>query len=189
MELKEVVAISGVPGLHLVVGRRNTGLIVETIDEKKRRFPTGMHQKVSILEDISMYTLEGDLRLKHVLKSIYEKETKEGLQIPDKKSGNDDLTAFMQEVLPNYDADRVTFGDIRKLTQWYQILKSVLDWDKLGEDESDAEAGDLNDSKETKKSNTSNLVKQTKGAEKKVSVPKSRNVKAPTNTPRKTGGA
>ena len=70
MELKDVVSIGGKPGLHQVVGRRTNGLIVESIDERKKRTPTSLTQKVSILEDISIYTYESDVKLRDVFKSL-----------------------------------------------------------------------------------------------------------------------
>ncbi len=70
MDLTEIVAITGVAGLHRIIGRRSTGLIVETFDDKKTRFATTPTQKVSILDDISMYTKGGDVRLAEVMQKL-----------------------------------------------------------------------------------------------------------------------
>ncbi|MFN5883952.1 MAG: DUF5606 domain-containing protein, partial [Bacteroidota bacterium] len=67
MKLKEIVAIAGVGGLHKIIGRTKNGLILETLAEPKKRFPTGIQDRVSVLDDIAMYTIEGDLRLAEVL--------------------------------------------------------------------------------------------------------------------------
>ena len=70
MDLKEIVAIGGISGLHKIIGRSKTGLILETLSEPTKRFATGMHDKVSVLEDISMYTEDGDMALTEVFVKI-----------------------------------------------------------------------------------------------------------------------
>ncbi len=181
MDLKEVVSIGGVPGLHKIVGQRSNGLIVETLDEQKKRFPTSLNQKVSILEDIAMYTENGEVRLREVLVSLNEK----GLAIPDKKADDSTFRSFMEQVLPDYDRERVYTSDIKKLARWYEILKDLLDWNQMKNADGQAE------SEEGKETSAPKAVakKPAKNIEKKVVAPKSANVKAPTGTPRKTGGA
>ena len=39
-----------------------------------------------------------------------------------RKASAEELHAFMAEVLPNYDRDRVHTSDIKKLIQWYDLL-------------------------------------------------------------------
>ena len=41
-----------------------------------------------------------------------------------KKASVEELHAFMAEVLPEYDRDRVHTSDIKKLIQWYNLLIS-----------------------------------------------------------------
>jgi len=67
MELKDVVSVAGIGGLHKIVGQRPSGLILETIDDQKRRFPTSLTQKVSILEDIAIFTVTDEVRLGEIL--------------------------------------------------------------------------------------------------------------------------
>jgi hypothetical protein len=130
MELKDVVSIGGKPGLYQIVGRRKNGLIVETLDKAKRRMPTNITQKVSVLEDISIYTIDGEARLREVFRTIFEKE-KGGTSVPDKAAGKDDLSSFMSEILPDYDEERVYQSDIKKLCQWYYILKEETNLEEL----------------------------------------------------------
>jgi hypothetical protein len=187
MELKDIVSVAGVGGLHQIVGQRPSGLILETLDEAKRRFPTSLTQKVSILEDIAMFTAEGEVRLSEVLVTISAKEN-EGLAIPAKNADNNALKAFMEAVLPTYDKERVYTSDIKKLVTWYGILKSHLDFDALKN--SGNEEGENTDAKTDSKADTK------PGAELKPKVvknasPKMNNKNAPvkkTSTVRKTGG-
>jgi hypothetical protein len=187
MDLKDVVSIAGIGGLHKIVGQRPTGLIVETLDEQKKRFPTNLTQKISILDDISIYTIEGEARLREVMQSIHEKE-KSGATVPGKKDSDNDIRAFVESVLPTYDKERVYISDLKKLVVWYHTLKTMLDWDALkgGEEGSEKEAG-----KEEKKDAPKKTAAKTPkgGAPAKTVTPKSANVKMKSNTPRKTGGA
>lgn len=187
MDLKDVVSIAGIGGLHKIVGQRPTGLIVETLDEQKKRFPTNLTQKISVLDDISIYTLEGEARLREVMLSIREKE-EGGAKVPGKKDSDNDIRAFVETVLPNYDKERVYISDLKKLVVWYSTLKSLLDWDAMkgGDDEGEKEAG-KDEKKEALKKTAAKTPKG--GAPAKTVTPKSANVKMKSNTPRKTGGA
>jgi hypothetical protein len=46
MKLTDVVAITGIGGLHKIVGRTKTGLIVESLVESGKSLPTTMPDKV-----------------------------------------------------------------------------------------------------------------------------------------------
>ena len=48
------------------------------------------------------------------------------------KSSAAELSAYLKEVLPNYDEERVYGSDIKKLVQWYNLLQSK---DLLKQDE------------------------------------------------------
>ncbi|MDZ4666317.1 MAG: DUF5606 domain-containing protein [bacterium] len=134
MELKDVVAIAGQSGLHKIVGRSKNGLIVETIGSG-RRFSTSFQDKVSVLEDISIYTVEEDLRLNLVLLKLNEKGN-----VPAAKEDMKVLRAYLIETI-NLDSERVYDNDIKKLLNWYHSLKDVLDFSKLAEpSENEAEA-------------------------------------------------
>ncbi|TNE79382.1 MAG: hypothetical protein EP332_11085 [Bacteroidetes bacterium] len=184
MELKDVVSIGGIGGLHKIIGQRPTGLIVESLDKDKKRFPTNLSQKISVLEDIAIYTVEGEERLGKVLLAIHELENG-GATVPGKKDDEAAIRSFTEKALPNYDKERVYISDLRKLYQWYHILKSELDWSSLSDDKVE-DAGE--EKKDAKKAAPKKTATKAAGAKKTV-APKSANVKSKTNTPRKTGGA
>jgi len=127
MELKDIVAISGKPGLQQIISRRSSGFIVETLDGTKKKFPTSFTQKVSILEDISIYTYEDDEPLGLVFKSLDEK-VKGGLELITKKNSGEEIRAFFREVLPEFDEDQVYVSDIIKVCSWYKILDGQVDF-------------------------------------------------------------
>ena len=130
MELKDIVSVSGLTGLHKIIGHRKNGLIIESLDEKKTKVATSLNQKVSILEDISVYTNDGDIRFREVLLKIHDKE-KDGLEVPNPKSEDGILKSFFAAVLPDYDQQRVYLSDIKKIASWYQILKGHIDFEEL----------------------------------------------------------
>lgn len=121
---KTILAITGKPGLYSLVQQGRGTLIVETIDEKKRRFPVGPRDRVTSLNDVSMYTEGDDVSLNsvfHNIKGLYQGKT---VDIDLKKASKDELADFMAKALPSYDRERVHLSDIKKLIQWYNLLVS-----------------------------------------------------------------
>jgi hypothetical protein len=97
-------------------------LILEVLDETKKRFPAYGHDRVISLGDIAMYTDAEEIPLAEVMDAIKKKENGGVVALDYKKASAEDLHAFMGEVLPSYDRDRVHTSDIKKLIQWYNIL-------------------------------------------------------------------
>ena len=120
--LETILAISGKPGLYKLVSRGNRSLIVETIDAQKKRMPAFSADKVISLADIAMYTEEKEVPLRQVLTSIKEKEGGKAASIDYRKASKEELYAYLGEVLPDFDRDRVYPTDVKKLVQWYDIL-------------------------------------------------------------------
>lgn len=171
MDFKEIVSVAGKPGLGLVVGKRPTGFIVETLDEAKKRYPTSMTSKVSFLADISMYTYGDDVKLFDVLKSL-DTKVKEGLELITKKDSPEVIDRFFKQVVPEYDEERVYQSDILKLVSWYKILVDKIDLQNLNIEEST----EVKSNEPVKVSNKPNAPKITKVA--KSSAPKGGNKKS-----------
>lgn len=121
MDLSTILSISGKPGLYKLISQTKTGALVESLLDS-RRMPAFSHERISSLEDISIFTEEDDVPLKKVLQSIYRKEN--GGDCIDNKADEKDIRAYMEEVLPNYDRERVYLSDMRKLFSWYRILNA-----------------------------------------------------------------
>ena len=120
--LRTILSISGKPGLYKLISQGKNMLILETLDATKKRIPAYNHDKVISLGDIAMYTDAEEVALGEVLESIKTKENGAATSIDYKKASTDELHAYMAEVLPTYDRDRVHTSDIKKLIQWYNIL-------------------------------------------------------------------
>jgi hypothetical protein len=126
--LKEILAISGQGGLFKSISQTKNAIIVESLIDGKR-MPAYASSRISALEDISIFTDEGDVKLVEVFKRIHEKES--GAKTLDAKNvSSDQLKRYFAEVLPEYDRERVYVSDIKKVIAWYNLLvdKSLLDF-------------------------------------------------------------
>ena len=65
MNLSGIIAISGRAGLYKVIAQGKNNLIVESLDDRKR-FPAYASDRISALEDISIYTYDEDVALKEI---------------------------------------------------------------------------------------------------------------------------
>lgn len=142
--LKGILAISGQSGLFKMVAESKNNIIVESLDTKKR-IPVYSTSKVSSLEDIAIYTENGDVPLKEVFKSISEKEG--GGQTVSHKSSANDLKAYFGEIVPEFDRERVYVSDIKKVLMWYNILQEKEMLDFTEEEQSEEKGKDTNDEK------------------------------------------
>ena len=109
--LRDILSITGKPGLYKLVSRGNNMLIVESLLDGKR-MPTYARDKIVSLGEISMYTMGEDIALSEVLTKLGEKEGLKVAALDPKKADNDELRAFFGEVLPDFDRDRVYPSDI-----------------------------------------------------------------------------
>lgn len=118
--LTKILSVSGKPGLYKLISTSKNLNVVESLLDGKR-FPVYMTEKVIALSDVSIYTTEDDIPLYKVFQKIKEKENGEKAALGS-KSSNKEVFAYFEEVLPNYDTDKVYASDIKKLLSWYNIL-------------------------------------------------------------------
>ena len=121
--LKTILVISGKPGLYKLISRGNRNLIVETVDEQKKRMPVFNTERVVSLGDISIYTDDdSEIKLSEVFENIKKEYKGKAVDISPKKASEADIVAFFEKILPNYDRDRVRVNDMRKVLAWYNML-------------------------------------------------------------------
>ena len=118
--IDKILSISGKPGLYRLVSRGKNMLICESLIDG-RRCPALQHDKVLSLADIAMYTVEGEVPLNTVFGKA-KKLTGGKIAPVTPKDPADKQRAWFAEVMPEYDADRVHAGDIRKFIQWFNVL-------------------------------------------------------------------
>jgi hypothetical protein len=135
MDLSKILAISGKPGLYRMLSQTKSGFIVESLTDGKR-FPVFAHERVSSLEEISIFTTkEDDLPLKDVLRKFFNKL--EGKSSPEFGSDSMAMKNFFQETIPEYDPERVYTSDMKKTLAWYNMLldKELLDFSEINAEE------------------------------------------------------
>lgn len=134
MDLSGIISISGRPGLYRVIAQGKNSIIVESLVDNKR-FPAYSSDRISALDDISIYTVDDDKPLKEILADIYKKQ--EGKEGPSHKADITELTEYFSDILPDYDEERVYTSDIKKLFQWYNLLlkAGALEPTEEGEEE------------------------------------------------------
>ena len=128
MDLSKIVSISGKPGLYMIKSQAIGRIIVESLVDGKCT-PAFAHDRMSSLEEISIFSTDEDRPLKEVFKMINEKMG-EKVDFDFKKASNDQLRAKFLEVMPDYDQEAVYPSDMKKGFAWYQMLmdKNLLDF-------------------------------------------------------------
>ncbi len=167
IDLKDIISISGKPGLYRVLKNSRKGVIVESLTDGKR-MPVHAAHKISALEDISVYTTEEDLPLGDMMYKIYQQE--DGGATIHHKSNQEELMEHARKILPEMDEDRVYPSDVKKMFQWYNILheaealkvKEKDDEEEAGAEKQGTEEGDT----EEKATENENEKKPSQTAEK-----------------------
>ena len=119
MELKDILAISGQPGLYKYVAQSMRGVIVESLIDGKR-MNAAVTSRVSALTEISMFTEGEDIALADVFTNIWNYT--EGKEAISHKESAERIQEEFAKVLPEYDRDRVHVSDMKKCFSWYNIL-------------------------------------------------------------------
>lgn len=153
MKLKDILAIGGKPGLYRFIAQAKSGIIVESLTDKKR-IPAYASDKVSALEDIAIFTEEDEVSLNDVFRKIFEKENGGKAIAPKSPAG--ELKDYFEEILPEYDRERVYVSDIKKVLTWYNQLHELgmLEFEEEEEKKESGgsdEAQDVNEQEEEKK--------------------------------------
>ena len=122
MNLEGIIAITGKTGLFKVISQGNNAVIVENLADKKRIPITARHQ-ANTLNEIGIYTFEDTKPLSEIFDIIAKKENaKQGIS---HKADKEELIKYFEEILPNYDVERVYISDIKKVIQWYNTLQTA----------------------------------------------------------------
>ena len=122
MNIKDILAVSGMPGLYKLISSRNNGLVVADLDKGKPVFcPVRKHQ-FTPLETVAIYTLEDSTELKEVFASMLN-QLDDNPPV-DPKSDKYVIEEYFESILPDYDEDRVHLSDMKKVIKWFEILNT-----------------------------------------------------------------
>ncbi len=136
MTLAELVAVTGMPGVFKVTGKRNDGLIVTSLTDNKTTFVSGRTHMFTTLDNITIYTSGDGVTLKSV---FAEMKKQEGENPTSSVKDDATLKAYVAKVIPDYDREKVYVSDMRKLVKWYDLLNSKNLIEELTAEEENAE--------------------------------------------------
>ena len=119
--MKDIIAVSGVAGLHKLVSSRNNGLMLEDLDSGKTRFYSVRKHQFTPLETVAIYTMMDTVELKEIFNSMRTKAAE--LPIVAANAPSSEIIGYFSEILPDYDRDRVYLSDIKKVIKWYRKLE------------------------------------------------------------------
>jgi hypothetical protein len=161
MVLKDILAISGEPGLFKFIAQGKNAIIVEHLETKKRSSAYGS-AKVSSLEDIAIFTEKEDVPLGKVFDIIFEKSN--GGEAIDSKADANTLKKWFADVLPDYSQDKVYVSDMKKVALWYNILHKL---NMLVKEEPVTESPDDAENKTIEEASLPKAKKKSSGGQKK----------------------
>lgn len=121
MEFKDIISVSGKSGLYKIESPRKEGVIAAELENMKKTFISARKHSFTPLENIGIFLVSGDtVELSEVLNKINKQETNR----PTNTDNADDIRLYFDEVLPNYDEDKFKMSDMKKVLQWFHILRS-----------------------------------------------------------------
>ncbi len=131
MSFEKIISIPGMSGLFKMIAQmRNGGFVVESLIDGRRQ-PVSSMQRITMLKDIAVFTMEDDMPLYEVFKKMKEQDDIAS-NVP-AKADPADLKSALKKILPDFDDERVHASDIRKMFLWYKLVKN-----EVGSEESEA---------------------------------------------------
>lgn len=124
MEYRQIVAVTGLPGLYQLVSTKNDGALVRSLADKSIKFVSSRVHQLTPLESIEIYTYSENVRLHEVLEQIKSNDAPVKELLSGKKASNDELKKYFATILPEFDQERVYVSDIKKVLKWYELLKA-----------------------------------------------------------------
>lgn len=136
-DLAKTLSVRGQHGLFNYIAASRSGAIAESLEDKKRyNFPA--NAGITTLEDISIYTMEGEMKLKEVFLKLHESLGE--ADAPGSKASPEELKAVFAKAIPDYDGDRFYVSHMKKVAEWYNILRKYASLDFVTDEEREAEA-------------------------------------------------
>lgn len=121
MNLKDILAVSGMPGLFRLVNSRNNGLLVSSLDDSSRTIFCSMRKhQFTPMETVAIYTMSDTIELSTILERMLDQLEENP---PASPSGSKaEIEDYFASIVPDYDEDRVYISDMKKVIKWFTIL-------------------------------------------------------------------
>ena len=136
-DLAKILSVRGQRGLFSYIAQSRNGAIAESLrDHKRTNFAA--NSGITTLADISIYTMEGELKLKEVFLKL--QEALGDADAPSSKAPQQEIVALFEKAIPDYDGDRFYVSHMKKVVDWYNELKNFASLDFVEEEEEAPEA-------------------------------------------------
>jgi hypothetical protein len=136
-DLAKTLSIRGQHGLFTYIAQSRGGAIVESLEDKKRS-NFAASAGITTLEDISIYTEDGEVKLSEVFGKMHEVLGE--ADAPTAKAADADLKALFEKALPSYDGSRFYVSHMKKVVEWYNCLKKYASLEFMTDEAREAEA-------------------------------------------------
>lgn len=136
-DLTKILSVSGNGGLFEYIAQARNGAIARNLADDSRTC-LNVRSKITSLEDISIYTDEGEMKLSEVLLKL--KAALGEKDAPSAKASDDELRELFAKAVPDYDANRFYVSHMRKVVLWYNLLKKHASLDFMTDEDRKAEA-------------------------------------------------
>ena len=131
-DLAKILSVRGQRGLFSYIAQSRSGAIAESLRDH-RRTNFAANSGITTLADISIFTLEGEVKLKEVFLKI--RDVLGDADAPSSKASPDEIRALFEKALPDYDGDRFYVSHMKKVVDWYNELKNYASLDFVEEEE------------------------------------------------------
>ena len=121
MNLKDILAVSAMPGLYKLVNTRSNGLQVTSLDDSTRTIfcSTRKHQ-FTPMETVAIYTMSDTIELSTIFERMLDQLEENP---PALLSGSKtEIEDYFSSIVPDYDEDKVYISDMKKVIKWFAIL-------------------------------------------------------------------
>lgn len=136
-DLSRILSVSGHGGLFRYIAQARNGAVVESLKDGSRTC-FDSKSRITTLADISIYTNDGELRLREVFDKLHA--VLGDNDAPTQKAPADELKKLFAEAVPDYDGDRFYVSHMKKVVEWYNCLKNFATLDFMTDEEIEAAA-------------------------------------------------
>jgi hypothetical protein len=120
MNIRNIVAVSGLPGLYKLVATKANGLLVADPDTGKTRFCSVRQHQFTPMETVAIYTDTDTVEISKVFQSMLDHL--ENHSVPAASADHKELQTYFGVIIPDYDRDRVFHSDMKKVIKWFTFL-------------------------------------------------------------------
>ncbi len=120
MNLKDLLAVSGLPGIYRIAATRTSGLVIENLDTNKTQFCTMRKHQFTPMETVAIYTMSDTIEIGKVFQRMLDQlEDNPPVNV---KGPKDAIKEYFEDIIPDYDKDKVYIGDMVKVIKWFNYL-------------------------------------------------------------------